>query len=93
MSANHAILSFQMIIIQSFKTTVFLLSIPIQVLGYLNIRDTLAKHIDNEDENTVTFRDGIRGNPNIAVINEPGLYSLFLFSTKGVANSDPLCGY
>lgn len=49
-------------------------------LGYKNPRDALADHVDDEDKNTVAFRDGIRGNPNMIVINESGLYSLILSS-------------
>lgn len=49
-------------------------------LGYKNSRDALATHVDDEDKNTVAIRDGIRGNPNVTVINESGLYSLILSS-------------
>lgn len=49
------------------------------VLGYSNSRDALAKHVDDEDKNTVAIRDGI-GNPNKTVINESGLYSLIILS-------------
>lgn len=49
-------------------------------LGYENHRDALAKHVDDEDKNTVAIRDGIRGNPNVTVINESGLYSLIFGS-------------
>ena len=50
------------------------------VLGYSNPRDALAKHVDDEDKNTVAIHDGIQGNPNMTVINESGLYSLVLSS-------------
>lgn len=51
------------------------------VLGYSNSRKALIDHVDTEDKNTVTIRDGItRGNPNQTVINESGLYSLVLSS-------------
>ena len=30
------------------------------VLGYSNVRDAIAKHVDNEDKNTVAIRDGIQ---------------------------------
>ena len=49
-------------------------------LGYSNPRDALAKHVDDEDKNTVAIHDGIQGNPNMTVINESGLYSLVLSS-------------
>ena len=50
------------------------------VLGYSNSRKALADHVDLEDKNTVTIRDGIVGNPNQTIINESGLYSLILGS-------------
>ncbi|MGM9648840.1 MAG: Bro-N domain-containing protein [Butyricicoccaceae bacterium] len=51
-----------------------------EVLGYSNPRDALARHVDNEDKDTVVNPDGNRGNPNITIINESGLYSLILSS-------------
>lgn len=52
-----------------------------EILGYSNTRDALAKHIDDEDKNTVAIRDGnTKGNPNQVVINESGLYSLIMSS-------------
>ena len=51
-----------------------------EILGYSNTRDALAKHVDDEDKNTVAIRDGIQGNPNLTIINESGLYSLILSS-------------
>lgn len=50
-----------------------------EALGYSNTRDAIAKHVDDEDLNTVAIRDGI-GNPNTTVLNESGLYSLTLSS-------------
>lgn len=49
-------------------------------LGYSNSRDALARHVENEDKNTVANHDGTAGNPNLTVINESGLYSLILSS-------------
>lgn len=48
-------------------------------LGYANPRKAIIDHVDGEDKNTVTIRDGI-GNPNKTVINESGVYSLILSS-------------
>ena len=45
-------------------------------LGYSNPRDALARHVDEEDKNTVVIYDGTPGNPNVVIINEPGVYSL-----------------
>lgn len=50
------------------------------VLGYLNTRDALSKHVDEEDKNSVAIHDGKKGNPNQVVINESGMYSLVLSS-------------
>lgn len=49
-------------------------------LGYKNPRDALDRHVDDEDKNTVVNPDGNRGNPNMVIINESGLYSLILSS-------------
>lgn len=51
-----------------------------KALGYKNTRKALDDHVDEEDKNTVTIRDGNRGNPNMVAINESGLYSLVLSS-------------
>lgn len=48
-------------------------------LGYSNPRDAIAKHVDEEDRNTVAICDG-KGNPNQTIINESGLFSLILSS-------------
>lgn len=49
-------------------------------LGFANSRKAIGDHVDNDDKNTVTFRDGIQGNPNMTVINESGVYSLIFGS-------------
>ena len=51
-----------------------------EALGYTNPRKALADHVDSDDKNTVTIRDGIKGNPNKTIINESGMYSLILSS-------------
>lgn len=51
-----------------------------EVLGYSNPRDALSKHVDSDDKNTVAFRDGTSGNPQMTIINESGLYSLIISS-------------
>lgn len=56
-------------------------------LGYSNARDALARHVDNDDKNTVVNPDGNRGNPNITIINESGLYSLVLSSKLPTAKA------
>ena len=54
-------------------------------LGYTNPRKALGDHVDGEDKNTVTIRDGIKGNPNKTVINESGMYSLIISSKPPTA--------
>ena len=51
-----------------------------EALGYSNTRDALDRHVDTEDKNTVANPDGKRGNPNMTIINESGLYALVLSS-------------
>ena len=51
-----------------------------EALGYSNTRDALDRHVDPEDKNTVVNPDGNRGNPNMTIINESGLYSLIMSS-------------
>lgn len=50
------------------------------MLGYSNPRDAIYKHVDDDDKITVAICDGNKGNPNIIIINESGLYSLVLSS-------------
>ena len=45
-----------------------------EALGYTNTRKALLDHVDVEDKNTVTIRDGNKGNPNQTIINESGVY-------------------
>ena len=49
------------------------------ILGYSNPRDAIAKHVDDDDRNTVAIREG-KGNPNQTIINESGLYALIIGS-------------
>ena len=58
-----------------------------KALGYTNPRKAIKDHVYEEDKiifnlNTVTFRYGIqkRGNPNVIIINESGVYSLIMSS-------------
>lgn len=57
------------------------------VLGYTNTRKAINDHVDADDKNTVTIRDGIPGNPNVTFINESGLYSLVLSSKLPTAKA------
>lgn len=50
-----------------------------EVLGYLNVRDALSKHVDEEDKG-VAFCDTPGGQQKMTTINESGLYSLIISS-------------
>ena len=52
------------------------------ILGYVNVTDTLNKHLDEDERNTLAIREGIRGNPEMNIINESGLYALIMRSEK-----------
>ena len=50
-----------------------------KALGYNNTRDTLYKHVDEEDKRDgVAFRDTIGREQKMTIINESGLYYLVL---------------
>lgn len=50
-------------------------------LGYSNSRDTIAKHLD-DDERGVANSDTLGGEQKLTIINESGLYALVLRSRK-----------
>ncbi len=52
-----------------------------QVLEIENSRNVAAR-LDEDEKNTVHLTDGIRGNPNMTIINESGLYKVILRSDK-----------
>jgi prophage antirepressor-like protein len=54
------------------------------ILEIKNSREALA-HLDDDEKNSVVLNDGNRGNPNMAILNESGLYSLITRSRKPVA--------
>lgn len=56
------------------------------VLGISNNRDAISQ-LDDDEKNTVAIADGIPGNPNKTIVNEPGLYSLVLRSRKPEAKA------
>jgi prophage antirepressor-like protein len=56
-------------------------------LGLTNSRQAVAA-LDDDEKNTVTLNDGIRrGNPNVAIVSEPGLYRLISRSDKPQAKA------
>lgn len=52
-----------------------------RALEVKNARDAVAR-LDDDEKNTVVLTDGNRGNPNMTVVSEPGLYALVLSSRK-----------
>ena len=57
-----------------------------RALEIANSRDAVAR-LDEDEKITVVLADGNRGNPNMTVINESGLYSLVLSSRKPEAKA------
>ncbi|MGO5486412.1 phage antirepressor [Selenomonas montiformis] len=51
-----------------------------------NSRQAMTR-LDDDEKNTVILNDGIPGNPEKTVVNEPGLYSLVLGSRKPEAKA------
>jgi prophage antirepressor-like protein len=59
----------------------FVLADVCAVLAIGNPSNVAAK-LDDEEKNTLHIMEGNRGNPNVTIINESGLYSLILTSRK-----------
>lgn len=57
-----------------------------KALEIQNNRDAISR-LDDDEKNTVVLTDGIRGNPNMTIVNEPGLYALVLGSRKPEAKA------
>ena len=52
-----------------------------EALGYKNVRDSLARHIDSDDKRDgVVIHDSMGREQKPIIINESGLYSLILSS-------------
>ena len=51
------------------------------VLGIDNTSQALSR-LDDDEKNTIILNDGNRGNPNMAVVSESGLYALIFTSRK-----------
>jgi len=56
------------------------------ILELANVGQALSR-LDDDERNTITLNDGTPGNPNVAIVNEPGLYSLILSSRKPEARN------
>lgn len=56
------------------------------VIGIVNVGNALAR-LDEDEKGSIRLTDGTPGNPNRAIVNEPGLYSLLLRSDKPQARA------
>lgn len=61
--------------------------IAVDVCKALEIEPTATRRLDEDEKNTLRLTQGISGNPNVTIINEPGLYSLVLGSRKPQAKA------
>lgn len=52
-----------------------------KALDLSNSRDAMSR-LDRDEKNTVALTDGNRGNPNVTIVSESGLYSLIMRSRK-----------
>ena len=57
-----------------------------RVLEIGNPSQALAR-LDEDEKNTLILNEGNRGNPNVSIVNEPGLYTLVLGSRKPEAKA------
>lgn len=57
-----------------------------RILGIANPSDALSR-LDDDEKNTLVLTEGIPGNPEKRVVNEPGLYTLILSSRKPEARA------
>lgn len=55
-------------------------------LGIGNVSMAISR-LDDDEKNTVSLTEGIPGNPNKTIVNEPGLYALVLSSRKPEAKA------
>lgn len=53
----------------------------------LGIDPTATRRLDEDEKNTLCLTQGTSGNPNVTIINEPGLYTLVLGSRKPEAKT------
>lgn len=56
------------------------------ILGYRDAPD-MVRYLDDDEKNTITLNEGIRGNPNHTVISESGLYSAIFRSQRPEAKA------
>lgn len=64
----------------------FVASDVCKALDINNVSMAISR-LDDDERNTVSLTEGIPGNPNKAIVNEPGLYALVLSSRKPEAKA------
>lgn len=57
------------------------------VCRVLEIDPTATRRLDEDEKDTLRLTQGTSGNPNVTIVNEPGLYSLVLGSRKPEAKA------
>lgn len=57
------------------------------VCRVLEIEPTATRRLDEDEKDTLRLTQGTSGNPNVTIVNEPGLYSLVLGSRKPEAKA------
>lgn len=57
-----------------------------KILDIVNVGNALSR-LDEDEKNSIRSTDVKRGNPNITIVSEPGLYSLVLSSRKPQAKA------
>lgn len=63
------------------RRTVVVAADACRILKINNPSQALTR-LDDDEKNTLILNEGIRGNPNVNVVNEPGLYRLIFASRK-----------
>ena len=61
--------------------------VAVDVCRALEIDPTATRKLDDDEKNTLRLTQGTSGNPNVTIINEPGLYTLILRSRKPEAKA------
>lgn len=57
------------------------------VCRVLEIEPTATRRLDEDEKDTLRLTQGTSGNPNVTIVNEPGLYALVLGSRKPEAKA------
>ena len=61
--------------------------VAVDVCRALELDNTATRRVDDDEKDTLRLMQGTSGNPNITIVNEPGLYSLVMGSRKPEAKA------